>query len=675
MDHQTSYFDRDLSWLAFNHRVLQEAGDSRVPLLERLRFAGIFSSNLDEFFRVRVAALRTAIREADDDATLAGLRSRLRRIHLTVDGLQRELGRIVDDELRDELRKQGIALKFGAPDNRWRPLLAEWFESSVRARLSPQPLFDDVAPFLENRALYLVVALRGENDSEAHYQLVEIPSGELSRFVQLAGAAEPAAVLMLDDVIRLFLADLFPGAAVTGHWSIKLSRDAELYIDDEFSGDLKQKIHEGVQRRRIGPPCRLLFDATMPEPLVERLREHLRLQPDDLVRGGRYHNYSDFLSFPKLGPPELRYPAWPAQALAGDTGDMLVRIAKGDVLLSLPYQSYAPVLALAEQAALADDVTSISMTLYRAAENSRLVWALAEAARRGKQVRVFVEAKARFDEAANLEHARRLVEAGANVMYSMPGLKVHAKLMLIEQRTAAGVRRTGVFSTGNFNEQTASFYSDFVLLTADPRLTDEAPAVFDYLSSGQVPDTTRSLLIAPFNLRQRLTQIVEAEMEHARGGRPAEIWIKLNNLEDEAMIDLLHTAMAAGVRIRMVLRSICRLIPRDDERDRLEAISIVDRNLEHARVVVAHNNGEPQVWLGSADWMVRNLDRRIEVVFPLIDAQARASVIEFMRLQLADTARARILDAQQSNRYRHADRAPTQLRAQQAYYEAICQQS
>lgn len=678
--------DRDISWLAFNGRVLQEAADKRVPLHERIRFLAIFSSNLDEFFRVRVAALRTLLDLRTERRRELDLRPRrlLREIHRTVERQQEEFGRIFRETILPELASHDV--HFLSSINAGPDLIAElrpWFERTLRPHLTHRFLFvDETPPFLENRAIHLVARIRPHDRATSPWPLprhgrsasalIEIPTNAVHRFVLLPVKSGACRVMMLDDVVRLFLPDLFPGARSIEAWSVKLTRDADLHIDDEFSGDLLEKIREGLRRRRTGPPSRFLYDIAMPPSLLERLRRHLGLKREDLIPGGRYHNFNDFFSFPRIGEAGAEYPPMPPLPVPRlDPGRPIVELLdEGDILVSLPYQSFDGVIRMIDEAADDPDVTSIAMTIYRVAENSRVVNGLIAAARNGKKVTVFVEVKARFDEEANFRRAAELEGAGARVIYSMPGMKVHAKILVIERSTSEGQRRYGLFSTGNFNEKTALLYVDHVVMTADARLLDEGAMIFEYLRGERAKIASRHLMVAPFNLRKRLLAVIDREIDHVRNGSEGEIILKVNSLEDEGMIVKLYEAAAAGVTIRLIVRGICRLIPRGKGRGRrIEAISIVDRFLEHSRVLIARNDGDEQMWLASADWMERNLDRRIEVAFPVYDLDVRNEIRSMIDLQLADNSRARILDRAMRNRYRRRSDGQPEVRAQERAYE------
>jgi polyphosphate kinase len=473
--------------------------------------------------------------------------------------------------------------------------------------------------------------------------------------------------MFLDDVIRYNLPSLFPGYEVGGAYAVKLSRDAELYIDEEFSGDIVDAIRKGLKKRETGPPSRFLYDLQASYALVAYLKEVFRLQDEDLVIGGRYHNLHDLRDFPRFALEDLFYPPWPPLPYGELDAAPLVfdAIRERDRLLHFPYHSYDYVVRFLTEAAADPDVEEIWLTVYRVSRESAVLHALLEAAEQGKKVRVFVEVQARFDEAANLRWAERLEKAGVITMYSIPGIKVHAKLALVARREEGERRLYTYLSTGNFNESTARFYSDFGLLTADPRLTRDVQEVLRYLA-GEVEEPTFShLLVAPFTFRDSCYRFIDEEMAAAAEGRPSGIALKMNALEDEEIVGKLYAASAAGVPIQLVVRGICCLIPGlEGLSETVKARSIVDRFLEHARIYSFHNGGDERLYLASGDWMYRNLSQRVEVAFPLYDPEIRKQVRAILDLHLADNMRARLLDARQSNPYVRDGGTP--VRAQEA---------
>lgn len=676
-----SYADRELSWLAFNGRVLQEAQDPRVPLFERLAFLAIFSSNLDEFFRVRVASLRHLLRlkkkklhkkldfEPED---------LLRRIHAVVTAQQEQYGATFRDEIVPALAQLGLKL---VDDRGVTPAEVEHLRSTFRQEVARhvRPVLvdrDGELPFLKNKGLYLVTEL-WERDGgitlsafEARYVLTEIPSPPLPRFVTVPGDGDAVRVLFLDDVVRLCLPELLPAYDVGASYAVKLSRDADLYLDDEFSGNLKEMIEKALGKRSTGVPTRFLYDLHMPQGMLGFLTEHLGLEQEDLVEGGRYHNMNDLFGFPRCGKgpghvyasrPPLPHPALEAASSIREV------VGNKDLLLHVPYQAFDYVLQFLQEMAEDPDVEELLITLYRVAEDSAVAQTLIAAAGRGKQVTAFVEAKARFDEAANLAWARRMEDAGVRVIHSMPGLKVHSKLALAVRREGEACRKYAYLATGNFNEKTARVYTDLGLFTADPRLADDVQRVFDFLAGEDEAPRFDHLLVAPFTLRDALYDLVDREIAHHRAGRPAGITAKMNSLEDRAMIDRLYEASRAGVPVRLVVRGICCLVPGiPGLSPTVSATSIVDRFLEHARIYVFHNAGDEAIYLASADWMRRNLSRRVEVAFPVYDPEIRRVIRDLLELQLADNTKARMLDEAMRNTY--VPTAGDPVRAQEATY-------
>lgn len=674
--------NREISWLAFNGRVLQEARDPSVPLLDRLTFLAIFSSNLDEFFRVRVASLRSLLRlkpkklaklDFDPAALLA-------EIHRVVTAQQETFGAVFREDLLPALAAEGIHLidETQVPPAH-RAALADRFKAEIRPHLHVRYLEPPADPaaalFLENRALYLVVACRERGFAGGTcYALVNVPTDVLPRFVTLTDPDGTRRVLFLDDVIRAHLDRLFPDGDAGPAYAVKLTRDAELYIEDEFAGDLVAMIRKSLGKRQTGLPTRFLYDGRTPYAVVHLLRECLGLAEEDLIEGGRYHNFHDFFRFPDFGKAHLReapLPPLPHPVLAG-APSLFAAMAAGDHLLHVPYQAFDPVVRLFEDAAADPAVEAVWASLYRVADDSAVVRALVAAARQGKAVTVFVEVKARFDEAPNLHWAEALEAAGARVLYSLPGLKVHAKIALVRRREAAGPRDYAYLGTGNFNEQTARRYADYGLFTADARLTRDVRTVFAYLEGADPAPVFDHLLVAPFTLRQALYDRIDREVEHARAGRPAGMTLKMNSLEDPAIIARLYAAARAGVPVRLLVRGICCLAPGvPGHSDTIAARSLVDRFLEHARVFVFENGGEPACYLASADWMRRNLSHRVEVAFPIYDAALRQRLRDDLERQWWDNTHLRHLDAALTNAYVARPEGAPLVRAQVDTYRAL----
>jgi len=527
------------------------------------------------------------------------------------------------------------------------------------------------APFIEDRRLYLVCRLKQKGRGREKLVLVNVPSDEVGRFLVLPGAKGRTDLLFLDDVMRVGLPDLFSGYRLTACHSVKLSRDADLYLDEEFAGSMADKVRRSLQKRRTGVPARFLYDSAMPRSMMRGLRDLLGLKKQELVPGGRYHHFSDMMKLPVKGHADLRdRPLRPLGHPRFDPAhDPFATLRKRDVMLHFPYHDFDLVVRLVERAARDPRVSRIAFTLYRVAEGSRICEALVEAARKGKEVLVFVEVQARFDERSNLFWGEALERAGARVIYSYEHLKVHCKLFLIERREGRSVRRYAYLGTGNFNERTSRLYTDIGLLTTDPKLTNEVAEVFMHLADRRHRPVLEQLLMAPTGLRSGLEDLVDREIANALSGLPASIILKLNSLEDQGLIAKLYDAGRAGVQVRLIVRGICCLeagVPRIS--DRIEAISIVDRYLEHARAFVFHNNGDPVVLLSSADWMERNMDRRVEVAFPVHDPELKGEVLDLLELQWRDNVKARVLGRKQNNPYRHRPKGTRIVQAQTAFH-------
>ena len=655
------YFNRELSWLSFNERVLQEAESASVPLLERIKFLAIFSSNLDEFFRVRVASLRSLLELRRKKRKKKGLdpTELLREIHAIALAQQECFGRVFREEIVPGLRDARINLiDERGVDGEQRAFIEDYFVEHVVEHLEPMILGREDSPlFLKDHTAYLVAELQPAPGTETvmvdpELGIVEVPSPPLPRFLSMTGPGEARCIIFLDDVIRLNLHHLFPKRVVGGAYAIKVSRDADLYLDDEFDTVLKKAIKKSLKKRETGAPIRFLYDMLSPRPMVTRLITHFGLRDGDLIEGGRYHNLNDLAGLPVGDVPDLEFAPMemlPHPTLEGGAS-VLDLIRTKDRLLHFPYQSYGYVLRLLREAASDPDVDGIWISLYRVSSQSEVVKALIAAAENGKDVLAFVEVQARFDEELNLQWAERMEVAGIRVIHGTRDIKVHAKLCLIRRREGDASRLYALLATGNFNEKTAGVYADHGLMTADPRLTAEVNRVFRLLSGDDVTPDFEHLLVAPHHLRDRLNALIDAETKAARQGRPSGITAKMNSLQDRAIIDKLYEASAAGVPVRLVIRGICCLRPGvEGLSDSIEATSVVDRFLEHSRMFVFHADGAEKLYLSSADWMTRNLNRRIEVAFPIYDPDVRRELLDVLDLQCSDNAKARIIDEHQRN--------------------------
>lgn len=668
------FYDRDLSWLSFNERVLQEAKDTSNPLLERIKFMAIYSSNLDEFYRVRVASLRSLakLRKTYRTALEVPPGKLVDQLNRKALRQQQEFGALYRSVLLPALARAGIRLlREDDLNKQQRAHLSTYFRERIAPLLSTAAIRAGNAPFIEDRKLYFACRLRTKG--RIRLVLLNIPSDELGRFVTLPAAKGKQDMLFLDDVIRLCIKELFTGHTVLGCYAVKLTRDADLHLDEEFAMSVKDKVQKSLRKRRTGVPSRFLYDSAMPKGLLRALRTLLGLTKQDTVAGGRYHNFSDLFALPVEGHAELRDKPWPAaHHPALQASDPFKSIASRDILLHFPYHDFGQFVELLQYAAKDRGVEQISITLYRVASGSQVCEALMQALRNGKRVTVFVEVQARFDEGSNLFWGAALEKAGARVLYSYEGLKVHCKLCLIERRERGTLKRFAYLGTGNFNERTSRLYSDLGLLTANTGITSDVAGVFAHLQDRRLRPRMEHLLVAPMDLRTRLEALVDKEIEHAQRGLSAGITLKTNSLEDHALISKLYDASNAGVQVRLIVRGICCLVPGVRNMSaNIEAISIIDRYLEHARCFVFENKGTPLVYLASADWMGRNLDRRVEVAFPVLDPQLQRQVRHLLDLQWQDTAKARTIDRDQKNMHRKAARGATILRSQEATYRFI----
>ena len=656
------FLHRDISWLSFNYRVLQEAMDSSVPLFERLRFLAIYSSNLDEFFRVRMANHRNLLRAGKKTDRELEFSSKLtvKEVQRIVNEQQEVFSKIFEEKIIPELRNYNIFLNSRLTLTQEQQVYIEnYFQDHMLPYVQPVLLVKNkIRPFLNNASLYLTVLLREKDDpsAEFEYAIVKIPSDELPRFIELPIISMRRDIIMLDDIVRHCLPWMFPGYDIVDSFSIKLTRDAELYIDDEFSGDLIQKVKESLAKRRVGLASRFVYDRKMPEKLLDFLQESFGLDKYDIFKEGRYHNNFDFFKFPDFDFIHLKYPLLPPLPYPAieHAQDFYRTLQQKDHLLHFPYHSYESVINFFEHAAIDPQVTHIKIVQYRVAQRSRIMDALMRAVKAGKQVSVFIEVKARFDEAANLRWGEKLERAGVNVHYSFPGVKVHSKLALVRRAEGFEHRMYAYLSTGNFHEDTAKIYSDLGLFTADKRLVNEVARVFSFLETVKVPQQGFDhILVGQFNLRTGLEKLIDFETEQAKQGLPAKIVLKLNSLQDKKMISKLYSASKAGVEIQLIVRGICCLVPGVKGLSKnISAISIVDRFLEHARVFNFYHGGKDLIYLSSADWMVRNLSYRVETAFPIYDPELKDEIKEVLKIQLNDNVKARILDMDLSNQYK-----------------------
>ncbi len=656
---------RDISWLHFNFRVLQEAMDESVPLYERIKFLAIYSSNMDEFFKVRVAQHRNLLRVGKKTQRVLDYdpRSLIKEILLIVNTQREFFNATFNESIIPQLKKHRIFLKRRLELTKDQ---IQYVESYFHDNLLPyvQPVLlvgNKIRPFLNDGALYLAVIMAEEGmkkktDTKNYsYAIVKIPSDHMPRYITLPSDNGEKNIIFLDDIVRHNITYIFPGYDLVDTFSIKLTRDAELYIEDEFSGNLISKIKESLSKRNVGPTSRLVYDKSMPQHLLDFLQSVFEIEASDLMPEGRYHNNHDLFKFPSFNNTQLFYPEsipLPYEPLE-NAEDIFAEIKERDHVLNFPYQSYQSVVDFFEKAAKDPFVTHIKITQYRVAKRSQVINALLEAAKAGKHVSVFVEVKARFDEEANLKWGEILEKAGIQVQYSFPGLKVHSKIALIRRVIEGKAEMFCYFSTGNFNEETAKIYSDKGLFTSNKFLTTECARLFSFLETVKLPENEfEHLLVGQFNLREQLEQLVNTEMHNAQTGKKAGIILKMNSLQDEKMIELLYAASQAGVKIQLIIRGICCLIPGlPGISENITAISIVDKYLEHSRIFVFENDGDKKVYISSADWMVRNLSYRIETCVPIYDEKIKKEILDIMDIQLHDNVKARIIEQDANNNF------------------------
>jgi polyphosphate kinase len=681
---EDAFINRHLSWLEFNRRVLEEAEDETVPLLERVKFLAIFSSNLDEFFMVRVAGIKRQIRAGDLSTGPDGLTpaQTLLAIAERVNQLSAQQHRLFLEKIQPLLAAEGIRLvqphEASAEQHRF---LEEYFRRTLLPVLTPLA-YDPGHPFphLANRTLCLVVSLQRGAPSALPYtplSLVHIPTQVVPRFVALPAPAGQHHFMLLEDVIRPHLSSLYQGYEILSCHAIRVTRDAELPLPRGRIEDLLSAIEEGLRERRMGTAVRLQYDADLPGPVLETLVEELELQREDLYQGEGFTAFADlFQVYTAVDIPRLKDPPQPPVPIPAFEGvpDIWSAIRAGDILVHHPYQSFDAVTRFVSDAASDPKVLAIKMTFYRVSPTSPIALALTRAAESGKEVAVLVELQARFDEEANIRWARALEEVGAHVVYGLVGYKTHCKACLVVRQEADGIRRYCHLSTGNYNVRTAGIYEDLGLFTCREEFGEDLTQLFNLLTGYTRPKVFNHLLVAPGGFRDALVTRIRREVEHARKGRPARIIVKMNGLMDRTLIEELYAASQAGVQIDMIVRGICCLRPGvPGLSDRIRVISIVDRYLEHSRVFAFMNYRRPEYLLASADWMPRNLDRRVETAFPILDPKLQSRLREILETQLADTAKARlILPNGRSNRLR-IEGQPA-LRSQERLYELAVRQ-
>lgn len=662
MRYTPRYFNRDISWLSFNHRVLEEAKSKNNPLFERLKFLAIYSSNLDEFYKVRVAEYKYDVDydELDDPNSDSPVKV-VREINRIVREQLEEFSRIFHEEILTEMRKEGIILYQGnmPPDPEHQQFIREYFYREVIPYLQPVLLTKGTRSFLRDNRLYLAIrlyrkkrgAVNGSN-RRPRYALVKLPYTDVKRFIRLPDKDGCYHFLFLEDLVRFNLQELFPGYDIDSSYCVKLLRDADLGIKDEFTGNLVEKIRKNLGRRKVGEPALFTYDRDIPEDFLAFLQDVIGVYKEDLLAGERYLNFQDFFSFPNPFAPRLQLnhpqPIHPYEL--EQIGSMFAAIREKDRILHYPYQSFDYLIKFLNEAAQDPKVYAIKVTQYRVASNSAVVNSLISAARNGKQVSVFVEVKARFDEENNLTLARLMSEAGVRIIYSLPGLKVHAKLALVLRRSGNERKRSFAYlSTGNFNEKTARQYADHGFFTCKEDIIRDLENLFSYFENPKFRPEFTKLWVTRFNFKNELRRRIDREIELARQGKKGYILVKLNGIQNKPLINLLYKASEAGVKIDMIIRGICCLVPNQKFSRNINLRRIVDSYLEHGRIIVFGNNGDPEVYLTSADWMNRNINRRIETTFPLENEEIKKELFDILDLQLRDNVSARLINENLEN--------------------------
>ena len=675
--------DREISWLSFNERVLQEANDPRVPLLERIKFLAIFSSNLDEFFRVRVAALRRVLKLKRK--TFGKYHHHPEKVlkeiqHIAV-AQQEKFNHIYENKIKQELAKENIYIINEEQLSKAQKVdMQHIFRQNVLPFLFPV-IIDSVRPFphLRDKSIYLGVKMSKFDDTiEPKYAIIEIPSPIVDRFIVLPPSENDnrTYIILLDDVIRSSLDQIFSifKYDIFDAYTFKLTRDAEIDIDYGVSASLMQKLEKSLKQRSQGIPVRFSYDETMPQDLLEILGNRLQLTGESFIPGGRYHNFKDFMSFPQIGKRSFSYENLPPVPIPElDKSHVLFdAISKKDFILHHPYQSFDYIIRFLREAAIDPQVNTIKITLYRVAKNSNVINALINAVKNGKKVLALMELRARFDEESNIFWTSKLQEAGVKVIFGKPDQKVHTKICLIYRQEGKKMVHYAHLATGNYNGNTAKLYCDDGILTKDTRITRELVSVFNFIEGNRKsPIKLKHLLIAPINMRSKFMELLDREIQNAQLGLKAYAILKMNSLVDHELILKLYEASRAGVKVKMIIRGICCLVPGvKGLSDNIEVISIIDRFLEHSRIYIFGNNNDERIYMASADWMTRNLSHRIECGFPIYDPKIKKEIKDIINIQLADNTKARVINKKQKNAYK-TDNKTTTYRAQYDIYNYL----
>ncbi|MBL7896707.1 MAG: polyphosphate kinase 1 [Bacteroidia bacterium] len=676
------YINREISWLSFNERVLQEAADKTTPLIERIKFLGIFSNNRDEFYRVRVATVRRLSKLGRKAVSLYGEdpKELLPKLQRKVIEQQNRFEEIYTEILKELADNNIFMINERQLNENQIAYIKNYFHSDVLPALFPIMVDDTKSfPYMKDKSGYLFVKLISIAEKKKNkFALIEIPSKILNRFVVLPTEDDKKYIILLDDIIRYCVNEIFEvfGFRSVESYNIKLTRDAELDIDNDVSKSMLEKISKGIKDRKKGLPVRFVYDAAMPNDMLSFIMKKLGMdKKDNAIPGGRYHNFKDFINFPTLGEKKLIYKHQPPLEhglLQNTNKTILDTIFHKDLLLHYPYHTFNHIINLLREASIDPRVESIKITLYRVADSSKIANALINAIKNGKKVVVLVELQARFDEENNIYWANKLQEEGAHVIYGVTGLKVHSKLFLITSRIKGKEVKVAHIGTGNFNEKTARIYTDFSLLTANKLITDEVNKVFDFYVDNFKVGQFKHLAVAPFYMRKTFVSLINKEIANAKAGKKSGIILKMNSLVDREMIVKLYEASNAGVPVQLIVRGACSLVTGIEGYSKnIVANSIVDKYLEHARVFIFHNGGEEKMYLTSADWMSRNLDSRSEVAVPIYDKEIRKQIKDIINIQLAGNTKVRILDPFQENVYKKPQPGERKIRVQDEVYDYI----
>ncbi|QRM90465.1 polyphosphate kinase 1 [Lacinutrix sp. WUR7] len=658
------YINREVSWLQFNARVLQEAEDEDVPLIERLRFLGIFSNNLDEFFKVRYATVKRIVEAGKGGKSeLGGVKaSELLEIITQIVIKQQSESLKILNVIQKKLELENIfVINETQINEEQHKFIKNYFIQKVSPALVTIVLNEFVKlPNLKDSAAYLAVNMV-LNNNENQYAFIEI-SKAMDRFIVLPKQEDKNYIIMVDDLLRYCLDDIFnifDYKSITAHM-IKITRDGELDLESDLSKSFIEKISDSVKGRQIGDPVRFVYDKTIDKKTLQYFMTKMGIEnTDSIIPGGRYHNRRDYMDFPSLGRTDLLYEKIEALPIKGLSLEKSIfsEIAKKDYLLYAPYHTFSYIVKFLREAALDPAVKTIKITIYRLAQISHVASSLINAAKNGKKVTVSIEIRARFDEQANIDYAEQMEKEGVNLIFGVPGLKVHSKMCVIERQEKNKIVRYGFVSTGNFNESTARIYTDYTLFTSDQKILKDLNKVFSFFDTNYRVFRYKHIITSPHYTRSAFFKLINKEIENVKAGKPAYIKLKMNSMSSYKMIDKLYEASRAGVKIQLIIRGLCCLIPgKKGMSENIEAISIIDKFLEHTRLFIFCNNDNPKVYISSADWMTRNIDNRVEVSCPIYDEEIKQELIDTYNICWSDNVKARILNANQNNKYKRNDK-------------------